>query len=348
MSTTGLSPSPEFRTAQDVTRWCHDVVGAALRAEVELMPASVRRIAAYHFGWTDRHGAPDAGRPGKAVRPALAVLAAKAVGGSPTAAVPAAVAVELVHNFSLLHDDVMDRDPVRRHRPTAWTVFGESPALLAGDALLALAPLALTRYPAPVGATAARWLAEAVLDLCEGQHADLAFESRTDVALDECVRMAAGKTGALLALSCALGALVGGADPERSRRLGAFGHHLGLAYQLVDDLLAVWGDPAVTGKPVGADLVSRKKSLLAVAALTSATPAAEELADLYFRERALDADDVPRVTALIERTGARDWARSRAARELADAAEHLAAADCDPGTVATLLELADKVIGRDH
>jgi geranylgeranyl diphosphate synthase type I len=323
-------------------------VGAELRAEVERMPASMRRIAGYHFGWIDRHGAPAAGRPGKAVRPALVVLAAKAVGGSPEAAVPAAVAVELVHNFSLLHDDVMDRDQVRRHRPTAWTVFGESPALLAGDALLALAPRALTRSPTAVGATAAQWLAEAVLDLCEGQHADLAFESRSDVALDECVRMAAGKTGALLGLSCALGALIGGATPERSRLLRAFGHHLGLAYQLVDDLLAVWGDPAVTGKPVGADLVSRKKSLLAVAALTSGSPAAAELADLYSRERALDPDDVPRVTALIERTGARDWARSRAAQEMAEAGEHLAAADCDPATVETLLDLARRVIGRDH
>jgi geranylgeranyl diphosphate synthase type I len=346
MSTTGLPP--EFRTAQDVTSWCRDVVGAELRAEVERMPASMRRIAGYHFGWTDRYGAPAAGRPGKAVRPALVVLAAKAVGGSPEAAVPAAVAVELVHNFSLLHDDVMDRDPVRRHRPTAWTVFGESPALLAGDALLALAPLALTRCPAEVGPTAARWLAEAVLDLCEGQHADLAFESRADVAMDECVRMAAAKTGALLGLSCALGALVGGATPERSRLLRAFGRHLGLAYQLVDDLLAVWGDPAVTGKPVGADLVSRKKSLLAVAALTSDTPAAAELADLYFRDQALGPDDVPRLTALVERTGARDWARSRAAQEMTEAEAHLAAADCDPATAATLLDLARRVIGRDH
>jgi geranylgeranyl diphosphate synthase type I len=346
MSTTGLSP--EFRTAEDVTRWCRDVVGAALRAEVERMPASMRRIARYHFGWTDRHGAPDTGRPGKAVRPALVVLAAKAVGGRPETAVPAAVAVELVHNFSLLHDDVMDRDLVRRHRPTAWTVFGESPALLAGDALLALAPLALSTGPAATAATAARWLAEAVLDLCEGQHADLAFESRADVELEECVRMAAGKTGSLLGLSCALGALVGGATPERSRLLRAFGHHLGLAYQLVDDLLAVWGDPAVTGKPVGADLVSRKKSLLAVAALTSGTPAAEELADLYSRERAPSPEDVPRVTDLIERTGAREWARSRAAEEMAEAGRHLAAADCDPATAETLLDLARRVIGRDH
>ncbi|HEX6339683.1 family 2 encapsulin nanocompartment cargo protein polyprenyl transferase [Umezawaea sp.] len=345
---TAVRLPPEFRTARDVTRWCHDVVGAALRAEVDLLPASMRRIARYHFGWADRHGEPDTGRPGKAIRPALVVLAAKAVGGRPEAAVPAAVAVELVHNFSLLHDDVMDRDRVRRHRPTAWTVFGEAPAILVGDALLALAPRALARGSAPNAATAADWLTSAVLDLCEGQHADLAFETRADVGLDECVRMAADKTGALLGLSCALGGLVGGATPERAGRLRAFGRHLGLAYQLVDDLLAVWGDPAVTGKPVGSDLLSRKKSLLAVAALTSGTPAAAELADLYSRDRPLDPAEVPAVTALIERTGAREWARSRAAREMAEAAGHLEAADCDPTTSETLLEVARTVVGRDR
>ncbi|MCS7477234.1 family 2 encapsulin nanocompartment cargo protein polyprenyl transferase [Umezawaea endophytica] len=345
---TAVRQPPEFRTAEDVTRWCHAVVGAALRAEVDLMPTSMRLIAGYHFGWVDERGDPDVGRPGKAVRPSLVVLAAKAVGGSPEAAVPAAVAVELVHNFSLLHDDVMDRDPVRRHRPTAWAVFGEAPAILVGDALLAMAPRALARGTTPNAATASEWLTGAVLDLCEGQHADLAFETRTDVGLDECVRMAEGKTGALLGLSCSLGALVGGATPERAGRLRAFGRHLGLAYQLVDDLLAVWGDPEVTGKPVGADLVSRKKSLLVVAALASDTPAAAELADLYSRDRAPDRDEVPRVTALIERTGAREWARSRAVQEMTEAAGHLEAADCDPATSETLLEVARKIIGRDR
>ncbi|MFD9741508.1 polyprenyl synthetase family protein [Umezawaea sp. NPDC059074] len=346
MTTAGLSP--EFRTVEDVVRWCRDVVGGALRVEVDQLPHSMRRIAGYHFGWVDRHGDPDVGDSGKLIRPALVVLAATAVGGAAVDAVPAAVAVELVHNFSLLHDDVMDRDAVRRHRSTAWTVFGEAPAILAGDALLVLAPQVVVRAGERWSAVAAEWLTRAVFDLCEGQHADLAFEARVDVGLDECVRMAAGKTGALLGLSCALGALVGGGEPERVTSLRAFGHHLGLAYQLVDDLLAVWGDPAVTGKPVGADLVSRKKSLLAVAALTSGTPAAGELAELYHRERPLEADEVPLVSALIERTGAREWARARAASEMALAAGHLEAAECEPAVAETLLDVARRVVGRDH
>ncbi|PRY38050.1 polyprenyl synthetase family protein [Umezawaea tangerina] len=346
MTTAGLSP--QFRTAREAVAWCRATVTPALRREVDLLPATMRAIAGYHFGWLDRHGAPDTGDPGKAVRPALVVLAARAVGADPGTAVPAAVAVELVHNFSLLHDDVMDRDPVRRHRPTAWTVFGESAAVLAGDALLAAAPRALGRSPVLVGTTAFDWLAQGVLDLCEGQAADLAFESRADVGLDECLRMAAGKTGTLLGLACALGGLVGGADHVRIGHLRAFGDHLGLAYQLVDDLLGVWGDPLATGKPVGADLLSRKKSLLAVAALTSGTAAAQELAALYRRERPLEPAEVPLLAALVEGTGAREWARTRLAHELGEATRHLAAADPGEGAADALLDLARHVVGRDR
>ena len=193
--------------------------------------------------------------------------------------------VELVHNFTLLHDDVMDRDTTRRHRPTAWTVFGDADAILAGDALQALALRLLAEDPHPASRPAAARLADCVIELCEGQQADTALERRApgEVTLDEVLAMAEAKTGALLGCACALGGLYAGAADEDVAALDAFGRQAGLAFQLIDDVIGIWGDPSRTGKPAGADLAARKKSLPVVAALASGTPAAAELAALYAR-----------------------------------------------------------------
>lgn len=191
--------------------------------------------------------------------------------------------MELVHNFTLLHDDVIDEDATRRHRPTAWTVFGTPDAIIVGDALLALALRLLAEDGHPAAPAASARLASCVIELCAGQQADCAFEQRgpQEVSLDECLDMAMAKTGALLGCACSLGALYAGAGPEEVAALDAFGREAGLAFQLIDDLIGIWGDPGRTGKPAGADLASHKKSLPVVAALTSGTPAAAELAELY-------------------------------------------------------------------
>ncbi len=227
--------------------------------------------------------APAAAKPGgtgKALRPALALLSARAALAAPERGVPGAVAVELVHNFSLLHDDIMDGDTERRHRPTAWTVYGVGAAILAGDAMLALAQDILLEDSAAQGLWAARCLSAAVQRLIAGQGADLAFERRDDVTLAECQEMAGDKTAALMACACSIGAIHVGAPPAVAMGLAGFGAHAGLAFQLTDDLLGIWGSPAVTGKPVRSDLRARKKSLPVVAALTAGTAAAAELGTL--------------------------------------------------------------------
>ncbi|MDQ2585483.1 family 2 encapsulin nanocompartment cargo protein polyprenyl transferase [Saccharothrix yanglingensis] len=322
---TDLDVSPA-RTAREVLSWSRGEVDPALRAAVDRLPESMRVIAGYHFGWRDEHGGPASADPGKAIRPALALLAAQAVGGSAEGAVPAAVAAELVHNFSLLHDDVMDGDVTRRHRPTAWSVFGINAAILAGDSLLTLALDVLAAGGHPAATRAIRELSVAVQELLAGQSADLAFEERADVGLAECVRMAEGKTGALLGASCAVGAMFGGGTAEQVEHLRAFGAKLGLAFQFVDDLLGIWGDPAVTGKPVYSDLQNRKKSLPVVAALTSDTPAARELDALYRADRQLTGVDLARAAHLVEVCGARAWSQGRADDLLARARVHLRAA----------------------
>ncbi|MEU9885137.1 family 2 encapsulin nanocompartment cargo protein polyprenyl transferase [Sphaerisporangium sp. NPDC051011] len=336
------------RQAHEVLAWSREQVGPALRTTVETLSPSMRRIAGYHFGWLDQHGMPSAGGGGKAVRPALTLMAAEAVGAVPGTAVPAAVAVELVHNFSLLHDDVMDHDVTRRHRPTAWSLFGVSGAILAGDALLTLAFDVLAASGHPASAEGARLLGAAVLDLIEGQSADTSFETRDDVGLQECLTMAEGKTGALLGASCSLGALFGGATAERVEHLRAFGDRLGLAFQFVDDLLGIWGDPAVTGKPIHSDLRNRKKSLPVVAALTSGSPAGEELAALYGREEAPSGSDLVRAAELVELAGGRAWSLRQADELLREALGHLAVASPTPRAAAELHALADLITHRDH
>src|ERR1700678_1827573 len=261
--------------------------------------ARVRRGPAYDYGLADAEGNPIRVGSGKALRPALALLSARAAGVAPERGVSAAVAVELVHNFSLLHDDIMDNDTERRHRPTAWTVFGVGPAILAGDALLALAQDLLLEDGTPQGAWAARCLSAAVQRLIGGQGSDLAFEKRDDVTLAECLDMAGAKTAALMACACSIGAVHLGAPPTLAMALAGFGAHVGLAFQLTDDLLGIWGAPEGTGKPVRADLRARKKSLPVVAALTSGTAAGAELAGLLARPEALGEDDLIRAADLV-------------------------------------------------
>jgi len=336
------------RSAREVLAWSRGVVDPAMRAAVDTLPASMRRVAGYHYGWWDADGTPRDGDAGKAIRPTLAVLCAEAVGGSIVDALPAAVAVEMVHNFSLLHDDVMDRDVSRRHRPTAWTVFGVSSAILAGDALLTLAFDVLAGSGHARSQDAMRMISAAVQDLVEGQCEDVSFEERSDVDLSECLSMAGEKTGALLACSAGIGALYGGGTAEQVEHMRVFGEHLGLAFQLVDDLLGIWGDPRVTGKPVHSDLVSRKKSLPVVAALTSGVPAADELAALYGRRDQLSDVELARAAELVELAGGRSWTQREAVDQLDLALAELSQAAPVARAAAELDTLARLVTRRDH
>lgn len=335
------------RSGSEVLAWSRGLVDPALRVAVERLPYSVRRIASYHFGWNDEHGRPAAGG-GKSFRPALVFLAAKAVGGNAEQALPAACAAELVHNFTLLHDDVMDRDVTRRNRPTSWSIFGPNAAILAGDALLTLAYDVLVDTASPAAQPATRVLSSILYELVDGQHADISFEQRHDVELSECVRMAAGKTGSLLGGACSLGAIFGNGTSEQVQRLRRFGDHLGLAFQFVDDLLGIWGDPAVTGKAVYSDLVNRKKSLPVVATLASGSAAGRELSELYQRDDQLSDAELRRAAELIESSGGRDWARKQADEHLEQALSALRGVGLDREAIAELGVLAELSANRER
>ncbi|WP_018658243.1 polyprenyl synthetase family protein [Actinomadura flavalba] len=344
-----MSAAPETtagRSVPDVLAWSRALLDPALRAAVGELSGEMRRIAEYHFGWRDELDRPASAPAGKALRPTLALLSAEAVGADAADALPAAVAIELAHNFSLLHDDVMDGDVTRRHRPTAWTLFGANAAILAGDALLACATEGLAADE--VGGAAVRTFGRAVRELVEGQCADVSFEERTDVTLAECQAMAAKKTGALIGAACALGAIFGGGDPARVTHLRRFGDRLGLAFQIADDRLGIWGDPAVTGKAVHADLVRRKKSLPVVAALNAETPASAALAELYHGSEPLTPDDAARAAVLVEQAGGRAWAVARTGELRAEALAELAEVGAPPAPLHELTLLADRLVHRDH
>jgi geranylgeranyl diphosphate synthase type I len=350
---TTIGVKSENRSAHGVLAWSRGLVDPVLRAALGTLPSSMLHIAGYHFGWWDTHGhpegAPGAGTTGgKAIRPTLTLLSALAVGGVPAAAVPAATAVELAHNFSLVHDDVMDADLTRRHRPTAWSVFGVNAAILAGDALLVLAMDVLAGSGHPAAMDGIRMLSATVQDLLEGQSADLSFEERAKVELAECVGMAQRKTAALLGCACAIGAVFGGAHPEQVAHFRGFGMHLGLAFQHVDDLLGIWGDPIVTGKPVHSDLRSRKKSLPVVAALTSQTSAGRELARLYHRDEPLSEADLAHAAELIDIAGGRARSQTQADELLTRAMRELQCASPAPQAAAELGALARLATHRDH
>ncbi len=302
----------------------------------------------YHLGFADAAGNATRAPSGKRLRPALLMLACEVCNGDPAAALPAAAAVELLHNFSLIHDDIEDRDGLRRGRPTVWRLWGEAQAINAGDAMFAMAHLALLRCaerglnPAHVLA-AMRTFDEMCVKLTIGQHLDLSFESRSDLTVAEYLQMITGKTAALIAASCAIGAQLAGATPDQTDALIEFGQQIGTAFQMQDDLLGIWGDPEQTGKH-STDLAHRKKTLPVLYA-------AERNPDLrrrYFQDRTpLSQADLAWVKAAVEEAGGRKYAESLASEAHQLALDALRRIPEHPARH-LLFELSQRLIGRNR
>ena len=283
---------------------------------------------------------------GKRVRAALVLLSASATGAEESVGIVGAVAIELVHNYSLIHDDIIDEDRERRHRPTTWVEFGIGSAIVAGDALSTLALQVLLAEPTAERVAATVRLATATQAMIAGQAEDMAFEARPEVTVEECLRMEEGKTGALLSCAASLGAVLAGAPAATIEALAEFGSHLGAAFQGVDDLLGIWGDPAVTGKPVGSDLLRRKKTLPLATALARGDAVAAELRELLAGE--LDESAVLHAAGLLDRSGVRDEIQAFADEHLRKAGEALDRVTLRPGPRTELLAIAHYVAARDR
>jgi geranylgeranyl diphosphate synthase, type I len=304
----------------------------------------------YHLGWAAPDGTPLA-RPaatGKRLRPTLAILTCVALGGDVAAARGPAVAVELVHNFSLVHDDIQDQSERRHGRETVWQRWGGPQAINVGDAMFALAQVALVEHvgPHPRLADAVRHLNQTCLRLVEGQFLDLHLESVSRVSLELYEQMIARKTAALIECSCRLGALVAAADEATEAACARFGRELGLAFQLQDDLLGVWGDPAATGKPSGADIRSRKKGLPMVLALQLASGGVRRELECHLAGSApLDDSGVARILAIMDEVGVKQRAEAMVEARFAMVEQAIRAA-LPPGREADLLALCSRLRTR--
>lgn len=299
----------------------------------------------YHLGWEDAEGNPIDGPTGKLLRPLLCLLSCEAVGGDSRRALPAAAALEFLHNFTLVHDDIQDASPKRHGRDTVWSLWGQALAINVGDGLYALAHAALLALTdegvrPDVVLKAASLLDEASLLLCEGQFRDLTFEERDRVSCDEYLAMIEGKTAALMSASAAIGSLVGGAAPDVVAAFQEAGRRLGLAFQIRDDVLGVWGDPEDTGKVTGEDIWARKKTYPVVYAMERASdPDRARLRELYgaprFKQEAFDE-----VGAILRRCGARAASDEAASLHAGAALAALDALDLRSGSREELATLA--------
>ena len=265
----------------DLMKTMLDAIETELMKQVSRLDAQnthvYHNMLTYHMGWSGDGAGAEA--TGKRIRPLMVLLVCAACGldlkdsgeANWRSALPAAAAVELIHNFSLVHDDIQDNSEKRRGRPTVWVKWGIPQAINSGDGLLVLANLAITdllnHYPSEKVVKVSQILQNTCLDLTRGQFLDMSYEKRNDLRVDDYWPMIGGKTAALLSCCCTLGAIMGNADEATVDAYRSFGHYLGLAFQLQDDILGIWGNEAVTGKSIMSDLVEGKKSLPVLAGL---------------------------------------------------------------------------------
>ncbi|HEX6268641.1 MAG TPA: polyprenyl synthetase family protein [Anaerolineales bacterium] len=299
----------------------------------------------YHMGWTGEGAGDEA--TGKRIRPLLVLLCTAASGPDWQSALPASAAVELVHNFSLVHDDIQDNSERRRGRPTTWVKWGMPMGINVGDALFVMSNQAIIdlreNYPAEIIVRAAEILHDTCLELTRGQFLDMSYEGRSDLTVDDYWPMIAGKTAALLSASCYIGALLGGADDVGQEAYRSFGHYLGLAFQVQDDILGIWGDEALTGKSAASDLIERKNSLPVLAGLSANGAFAAR-----WKQGPIRYNEVEEVARVLAGEGAYETAAD-AAKQMTDLAL-MSLREADPQGEASeaLFDLADKLLKRNQ
>lgn len=313
------------------------------RALEELAPEAplLPMMARYHLGLVDSTGQPlpeDERRAvqGKRIRPMLAVLSAMACGGSPSSAAPIAAGIELLHNFTLVHDDIQDRSPNRRHRATVWRIWGDAQAINAGDALFAASNLAVLATATSASLPLHTLVAEfnrMTIAIVGGQVRDLDFEGKGSVSPEGYLEMITGKTAAILRYAAWAGAIVGGADAVRAEAFARMGLALGIGFQIRDDFLGIWGTREETGKEVADDIRRRKQSLPILLLRAQATPDQQATLDALYAGDEIDEAGIATVLALLEDHGIRQQVQERVESSHHDAVTALAS--IGRGTAAT-------------
>jgi geranylgeranyl diphosphate synthase type I len=324
---------------------------AELRAVLGEGGSPLYTMMRYHLGWVDENGQQQQS-PGKLSRPTLCLLACEATGGQWPSALPAAAAVELIHNFSLIHDDIQDASWERRNRPTVWKLWGEAQAINAGDAMYVLAQLALFRmedrgvHPQTV-VLLSRHLNRASLQLCEGQYLDIEYERHLDISVDGYLDMIEKKTASLFECALRFGAMLGTQDRDRVASLCSFGRNLGMAYQVENDLQGIWRKEQDGSESPYTDIRGRKKILPVIHALHSAGDRDQEDLRRIYGQSALSDRDVDQVLRILERTGSRDYAETVRDRYYHQSLSDLERAGLPPSPRRALAEVAAFLLGQE-
>lgn len=300
------------------------------------------QMLAYHMGWWgDGAGA---AAQGKRIRPILLLLCCAASGDDWKKALPAAYAVEFLHNFSLIHDDIQDNSHFRRGRETVWKRWGIAQAINAGDFLFTLSHLCmvkLSELSPEMAAQAMHLFDSAAIRLTRGQYLDLLYEAQGDVSLEDYWLMVGGKTAELLACCCETGALIAGALHDVRQNFQKFGYTLGLAFQVQDDWLGIWGDETVTGKSAESDLMTGKKTLPVLFALNRGGRFAER-----WRRGGIMPSEVPHLADLLAEEGAKEYTERKAAEMIKESVDYLELAAKDVQAKNALLEMLHLLTGR--
>jgi geranylgeranyl diphosphate synthase type I len=288
---------------------------------------------------------------GKRLRPCLALIACEAVGGKAEDAMETAAALELLHTFTLIHDDIMDKDEFRRNVKTVHTIWGEPVAIIAGDALFAKVFEAVAanakrlKLPADRVVELFDTVSKASFEICQGQALDMLFEERRDIGEKEYLKMVSGKTGALIEASTKVGALLGRGKPEQVRALAEYGRLIGIAFQIHDDVLGLVGEEKKFGKPIGSDIREGKRTLVIVRAL-EATPDSRKTIASVLGKRKASKSEIKEAIEVLKETGAIDHAAKKA-RELVARAKSKLDVLLDSKAKRFLLELADFTVERE-
>lgn len=286
---------------------------------------------------------------GKRIRPLLTLIATKMFGGDPDKALPAATAIEIFHNFTLLHDDIIDQAPLRRGLDTVYKKWNINTAILSGDTMFAVAYGQLAGSDPQQLPQLMQVFTKTAIEVCEGQQYDIDFENSGDVTIDAYLNMIRLKTAVLLAASLKIGALIGGASHQDAEAIYRFGENMGIAFQLQDDLLDAYGDEAVFGKKTGGDIIANKKTYLYLKALECSLPENASALRNWFSTR--DGETHAKVTAvldLFDKAGVKQHAENMIQEYIQEAMSHLDAIMLDEKARAPLLELLSGMLKRNH
>jgi geranylgeranyl diphosphate synthase, type I len=320
-----------------------EALQAFVRQAIPSDSPEINQMVEYHMGWVGEGAGPEA--QGKRVRPLLVLLCAEAAGGDWRNALPAATAVELLHNFSLVHDDIQDQSPLRRNRPTVWTKWGTAQAINTGDVLFTLSFQALhdleATLPAASVLDAVKLMHKTCLSLTEGQYLDMSYETKNELPLDDYWKMIGGKTSSLLSCCSQLGAISAGACIEQQENFARFGYNLGLAFQVLDDWLGIWGDTSVTGKSAVSDLTAGKKTLPVLYGLGKEGPFARR-----WLLGPLTADEAQAAAGMLRDVGAYDYTLDTAQKLTEEALDALYKAVLPSKAGQALEELTRQLLSR--